>query len=82
MGFSVTVQQYWPTIANLMHAGDLLCCDIPLAVGNFNAGDMLGWKQIVFYFLMHAPTAAVGSPLEAVIRGEAPSHTFPTFSYS
>ena len=81
-GFVVTIAQYWPTIAGLMHAGDLVCCDMLVGVGAFAAGDAIGWRQIVFYWLVQAPVAAEAALLAAVIAGEAPSHTVPVFSYS
>jgi uncharacterized protein YmfQ (DUF2313 family) len=55
-GVTITIQQFWPTIAGLAHCGDLLCSDLPLAVGNAACGDTLGYKQIVFYLLVSLPS--------------------------
>lgn len=65
-GITITVQQYWPTIAGLAHCGDDLCSDIPVSIGDF-CGALLGWKQIVFYWLVTLPSYCA----DPALAGEA-----------
>jgi len=101
MGVTITIQEYWPSVAGLMHAGDFCGCDIPRnQAGVLTAGDTLGADPLAFYWLVRLPTylsvpaeagtmqagdllaTSLATPVPAVIAGEAPSHTVPTFLFT
>jgi uncharacterized protein YmfQ (DUF2313 family) len=101
MGVTITIQEYWPSVAGLFAADGCVGCDLPRNVaGVLVAGDTLGADPLAFYWLVRLPTyqsdpaeagtmragdlvsTSLATPVPAVILGEAPSHTIPTFLFT